>query len=747
MHLRTLHLPQLRAALSSKLRHPLLIGLLAILLLAFFLLKVDQPARPLYAQNALPNLRYSTTGINGPTITIGWAYNRAFPEEAPYVGDPSHPNAPKLAITLPQLLDWVQSKNYTPTLQALGNGVWQLDVNLVIQENARLDITAASGVEELRLISRPDDATTIIARGGWINIDGAKVYSWDNSPGVNDYDQTYVTVNEVMQTRAYLAALYGGRMDIKNAEIMHLGYEELNSRVGYGKGEPSGLSWRLLPTGATDPATGPKGSIIDSKVHHNYFGMYSYQAVGLVITGSEFYSHYFYGLDPHDYSYGFTIANNYIHDNGYTGLVLSRGCTDNVIYGNRIHNNKSHGILLDRGVNRNLVYDNEIIGSEYDGIVLYQSSYNQIYDNVIQNSGRYGIRISAEFDPDDVFDDVASDNLIQNNRVSASGKHGIYLLDRADRNQLVANQVSSSTETGILLNAGLTTVQGNTVTDNGKDGLLIDDKAYTGGTNVGGPSKSPLGQPGQGNQILANRFQRNAESGIQIDDGGNNRIGSLGAGNLLSENLDSGLLLKRTAATIIDSNEIRANQAGNGAGLNLSCVPETPVTHTIVNNIIADNLSSNGKGYGAGIWLGEGCFPQISGNWLDGNRNGSIIANLQNTNPAGSPAIQATDNLWGTIDAASAELGIWHQIDNAAIGLVNFLPLGTGALTPPATPIATPTAIATATPTLTPHVTSIATPVVTATPIGTPIGTPTPTATTIVIDEQGETLYLPLVTK
>lgn len=715
--------------------------LLAILLLVIFWIKLAPPRQPLYAQNALPNLRYSTTGMNGPTITIGWAYNRAFPAEAPYVGDPSHPDAPKLSITLPQLLEWVQSKNYTPTLQALGNGVWQLDVNLVIQENARLDITDASGVQELRLTSRPEAAYTIIARGGWLNIDGAKVFSWDNSPGVNDYDQTYLTVNEVMQTRAYLAALYGGRMDIKNAEIMYLGYEELNNRVGYGKGEPSGLSWRLLPAGATDPATGPKGSIIDSQVHHNYFGMYSYQAVGLIITGSEFYSHYLYGLDPHDYSYGFTIANNYIHDNGYTGLVLSRGCTDNVIYGNRIHNNKSHGILLDRGVNRNLVYDNEIIGSEYDGIVLYQSSHNQIYDNVIHNSGRYGIRISAEFDPGDIFDDVASDNLIRNNRVLASGKHGIYLLDRADRNQLIANQVISSTEAGILLNVGLTTVQDNTITESGKDGLLIDNKPYTAGTNVGGPSKPPLGQPGEENQILANRLQRNGESGIHINNGGNNRIGSLGAGNILTENRDSGLLLKRTAATIVDSNEIRANRAGNGAGINATCVPETPVTHTLVNNLIVDNLSSDGKGYGAGIFVGEGCYPQISGNWIYGNRYGSGEGNLQNGNPAGTPGISATGNVWGSTDAATVELSIWHQSDNAAIGLVDFLPLGTGPLTPPATPIATPTATATATPTLTPHVTAQPTAAATA------IVTPTATPTTIVVGEQGATLYLPLVTK
>lgn len=739
MNSRHFALLRLFTSTYSQLRYRLLALLIAITVVMLLIVSLRQSPPSVYAQDTLPALKYSPSSSSGPTITIGWPYNRSYPEEAPYVGDPSHPNAPKLSITLPQLLEWVQSKNYTPTLQSLGNGVWQLDVNLVIQDNARLEITSASGVKELRLTSRPNAAYTIIAKGGWLTIDGVKVYSWDNSPGVNSYDETFLTVNEVMQTRAYLAALYGGRMDIKNAEIMYLGYEELNDRVGYGKGEPSGISWRLLPTGATDPATGPKGSIIDSKIHHLYFGMYSYQAVGLVITGNEFYEHYFYGLDPHDYSYGFTIANNYIHDNGYTGLVLSRGCTDNVIYGNRIHNNKSHGLMLDRGVNRNRVYGNEIIGSEYDGLVVYQSRYNEIYDNVIKDSGRYGIRVSAEFDPGDIFDDVASDNVIRHNIVTNSGKHGIYLVDRADHNQLIGNQVSHSVEAGILLNAGLTTIQSNVVITNGRDGLWIDDKAYSAGTNAGGPSKPPLGEPGHDNQILANRFENNQQSGIHIDGGGNNRIGSLGAGNRLQGNEESGILLKRAAATIIESNEIRANRAGNGAGIDSLCEPTAPVTHTITNNVIVDNISTDGKGYGAGIYLGAHCSAQINDNWIYGNRTGTTAANLQNDNPADSPAIDATDNVWGTTDPTAIELTIHHQVDNPALSLVIFQPLRNGPLTPPATPIPTPTNTPTATPSATVAPTATTPPVATATPTVTP--------TPPVVGTESETIYLPLITQ
>ena len=721
-----------------------------IALTALLLWPFAQPTTHLYAQNTLPALRYTTGGSSGPTITIGWVYNRAYPEEAPYVGDPSNPNAPKLSITLPQLLDWVQSRNFTPTVQSLGNGLWQLDVNVVILDNARLDLTSASGVKEVRITSRPDVAYNIIARGGWLNIDGIKVYSWDNSPGVNSYDQTFLTVNDVMQTRSYLAALYGGRMDIKNAEIMYLGYEEMNQRVGYGKGEPSGIAWRLRPQGVNDPATGPKGSIINSKVHHLYFGMYSYEAVGLQLIGNEFHDHYFYGVDPHDYSYGMTIANNKIYNNGYTGMVLSRGCTDNLIYGNHIYNNASHGLMLDRGVNRNLVYDNVIYDNKYDGFAIYQSGYNEIYDNEIRNNGRYGIRISAEFDDADIFDDVASDNFIHNNIVISSGKHGIYLIDRADRNTIVANQVISSAEVGIWINAGLNIIQGNTVIGSGKDGLLIDNKPYTAGTNPGGPSKPPLGQPGVQNQILANRIERSGERGIDVINGGNNRIGSLGAGNVILDNVLGGILLRTTGATVVDSNEIRRNRASNGAGVNTICTPSAPVTHTFTNNVIADNLTSNNKGYGAGINLGDGCLAQVSSNWFANNRtvNGEA-ANLQNSNPASSADIQATGNVWDSVDPGAVELSVWHQVDVPTLGRVNFQPLGAMPPTPPATPIPTATHTPTVTPTMTPFrsgsvtVTPQTTPTATLLPTATPTGTRTPEPPI----SQDKALYLPLVTR
>jgi parallel beta-helix repeat protein len=740
IHLFTLLWQRMRPALWRA----LLVVVGPLLLVTGLLLGIDQPTPPLYAQN-LPDLKYSTTGALGKIITIGRAYSPINPAESAFVRDPSNPAAPKLTITLPQLLAWVQSKNYTPTLQALGNGVWQLDVTLLIEDNGRLDISTANGVNELRLISRPDTSYNIISKGGDINIDGVKVYSWDNSPGVNSYDDTYLVVTDTIQTRSYLAALNGGRMDIKNAEMMYLGYEELNSRVGYGKGEPSGLAWRLLPTGSTDFATGPKGSIIKSKVHHNYFGMYSYEAAGLVISATEVANNYFYGLDPHDDSHDFVVANNFIHDNGYTGLIFSRRCINNKVYGNKIYNNGSHGFMLDRGSNNNEIYNNEMVGNKYDGIAVYQSKNNTIYNNLVKDNHRYGVRISAEFDDADLFDDVAIDNEIRNNIVDGNGSDGIYVVNRADRNLILNNQVLHSGEAGVFLNAGLTILQGNLVSNSTLDGLIIDDEAYTTGTNLGGPAKTPVGAPGRDNQILGNRFVQNKQNGIDVTGGGNNRIGSLGAGNIISGNLNSGLLLGRTDTSVIDSNEIRNNTAPNGAGIAAKCNITAPVAYTIVNNVIVGNSTTDLKGRGAGIQIGSGCEPVINDNRIYNNRNNGVEANLQNSNVVGSTTINARNNIWGSIDPNQVETTIWHALDDNGLGVVDYMPLGNGPLEPPATPSPTPTPTRTLTPT--PTLTPTGTRQATATPTGsatpTPTNTPTPTQVT------NETLtvqsYLPVV--
>jgi hypothetical protein len=90
-----------------------------------------------HAQSSVP-VRYDPVTN---TIYVGDNYDPTNPAQAPYVGYPSHPNAPKTPITIPQV---AQALNNPALLQDQGGGVWLLHVNLVISQTARLEATNAA---------------------------------------------------------------------------------------------------------------------------------------------------------------------------------------------------------------------------------------------------------------------------------------------------------------------------------------------------------------------------------------------------------------------------------------------------------------------------------------------------------------------------------------------------------------------------------------------------------------------------
>ena len=158
--------------------------------------------------------------------------------------------------------------------------------------------------------------------------------------------------------------------------------------LGDGPGRPSGISWRER-LDFDDDTTGATGRLEDSLIHHNYFGMYTYEAYEITILRNEVYENYQYGIDPHDFSYAFEAAYNDVHDNGNHGIIFSRQCENNSIHDNESYNNVGHGIMLDRGTNNNSVTNNLVYGNK-DGIVIYESSDNLVQNNtIIDNDSGY----------------------------------------------------------------------------------------------------------------------------------------------------------------------------------------------------------------------------------------------------------------------------------------------------------------------------------------------------------------------
>lgn len=65
------------------------------------------------------------------------------------------------------------------------------------------------------------------------------------------------------------------------------------------------------------------GDILRSRLHHNYFGQYSYGHQGGDFSYNVVHDNIGYGFDPHDDSDDLTIHNNHVYNNGWHGISES----------------------------------------------------------------------------------------------------------------------------------------------------------------------------------------------------------------------------------------------------------------------------------------------------------------------------------------------------------------------------------------------------------------------------------------
>ena len=493
-----------------------------------------------------------------------------------YIGADVGLPAASQPISVPDLAATLTLQGAPDLVVDQGAGAWLLKANVIISTTARLEATNAT-ITALRIDSPPLSATKIIAkRGGHLLISGIKVFGWEG-----DAIDTNIT-----NQRSYLLAFEGGRMDIMNSEVAYLGWAD---------GEPSGLSWRKRLVFA-DPTTGATGGIFDSDIHHNYFGMYSYEAYKVDILRSEVHDNLSYGIDPHDYSQGFEVAYNKVYNNVKHGIIFSRGCVDNRIHNNEVYDNLQHGIMMDRGTNNNIIYDN-IVYRNQDGISIFQSSNNLIQNNFLHHNQR-GVRINATFDLDDRFDDVSANNLVINNRIEDNSDQGVYLYARADRNVIADNQILRSGTNGIYIKSGGNVIRNNQIIS-GSIGVNI-----LGGEYLSDPprAKPALDPPGDNNIVISNTIILNSDSGVRISGGKNNRIGSETVGenaNLIENNGTDGVVI---------------NVASNGA--------------TAVGNLVLKNTIRNNGRHGVSIKATSSIRNRFSENIITGNFQHGIRIDL-----------------------------------------------------------------------------------------------------------------------
>jgi poly(beta-D-mannuronate) C5 epimerase len=331
------------------------------------------------------------------------------------------------------------------TLVDPANKVWHLGANLFVENGARLKLygpAIGGDVAELRLKS--DNTTTnagefveLRADWGWLDIRNTKITSWDSAVNGPDtetatYRRAYVRARSTLDPDGVTA--HESRMDVIDSEISHLG--SYNT-------EAYGLTWKVvdttaiyLPPGSTKTlfdVVNVYGDILNSRIHHNYFGVYTYGHEGGRWANNEVSYNVAYGFDPHDDSDHLLIENNNVHHNGWHGIIASKRCDNGVLRNNVSWNNgldlvnpHGHGIMLHRSCNDWVVEGNRSIGNPNAGIAIFASDRNLIRNNVCLGNTNAGIRLSVG----------SADNWVEGNEVGGAHQNGFLLFEGNDPPEL-----------------------------------------------------------------------------------------------------------------------------------------------------------------------------------------------------------------------------------------------------------------------------------------------------------------------
>lgn len=362
-------------------------------------------------------------------------------------------------------------------LEQTAPGVWHLRANLYLSDGATLVLHGSrigGDVNELRLASNnngeSNEVVNITADWGNISIRSTKITSWDsdvNGPDTEcaSYKRAFIRVRSSLGLDG--VSKFESRMDIIDSDVGYLGCHEPESY---------GLTWKVAETKTNDVVFAPYGSVTNlynlvdvygdimrSRIHHNYFGMYSYGSYGMRMIDNEMDHNVGYGFDPHDDSDFLVIEGNNVHHNGTHGIIASQRCNNLIVRNNTSWNNGGNGIMLHRYCDKSLVEGNRSLQNVDSGISLFDNYETTVRRNTCLYNFNAGIRLSVG----------ATDNLITENEFGYGANYGIYLYKGIDapkpgddghpkRNRFINNYVHHNTGYGIFL----TTADDNTFANN-----------------------------------------------------------------------------------------------------------------------------------------------------------------------------------------------------------------------------------------------------------------------------------------
>src|SRR5260221_904980 len=319
------------------------------------------------------------------------------------------------------------------TLVNATNKTWYVSANLIVEYGAQLKLygpAIGGDVAELRLKSdNTSDSNAVVelrADWGYLDIRNTKITSWDsavNGPDteIEPYRRAYVRARSSLDPDGVTA--HESRMDVINSEICYLGSHHT---------EAYGLVWKVVDTTATNLPPGSTqtifdvvnvyGDILNSHLHDNFFGMYSFGQFGGHFATNEVDHNIGYGFDPHDDSDYLVIENNNVHHNGWHGIIASKRCDHLIIRNNMSWSNSRNGIMLHRHCNDTVIAGNQSFLNADSGIALFDVERVTVTNNLCLSNSNAGIRLSVD----------AANNLVANNEAGYSGKYGLYLYQGSD---------------------------------------------------------------------------------------------------------------------------------------------------------------------------------------------------------------------------------------------------------------------------------------------------------------------------
>src|SRR3989344_5151016 len=313
-------------------------------------------------------------------------------------------------------IDSLVSQNAILTLEDPTSKIWFLGSDLILEQGATINLHGSQvggDVNWLKLKSNSSGYVEIKAYWGNIDIESTRISSWTGSSVDTNYSDGRAFIRAISYLESDGITLRESRMDIKNSDVGYLGYYAAESY---------GLAWKVR---GTTPGIYDKvdvyGDIVGNRIHHNYFGVYTFGAYGGQWLNNEVDNNVQYGLDPHDDSDDLVIEGNNVHHNGNHGIICSQRCDHIMIRNNNSSNNLGNGIMLHRNTNDSLVEFNTVNDNGDSGIAIFDSHRNTVRDNMALRN-KNGIRLSVG----------SSYNLVENNDFGYNNRYGVYLYKGSD---------------------------------------------------------------------------------------------------------------------------------------------------------------------------------------------------------------------------------------------------------------------------------------------------------------------------